>query len=50
MAEALAATLEAPADPALLRGRAQIFSVANAVDRYEGLLFGPKARAAVAAG
>jgi glycosyltransferase involved in cell wall biosynthesis len=40
MAEALGATLDEPPDTAVLRERAQTFSLARAVDRYEELLFG----------
>ena len=41
MAEALAATLDQPADPEPLRRRAELFSLARAVDGYERLLFEP---------
>src|SRR3712207_8185792 len=40
MAGALGATLDEPPDPAVLRQRAQAFSLDRAVDRYEELLFG----------
>ncbi|HMR30264.1 MAG TPA: glycosyltransferase [Geminicoccaceae bacterium] len=43
MAEALEATLNAPSDPVRLRERAEPFTVAAAVDRYEALLFGGRA-------
>jgi glycosyltransferase involved in cell wall biosynthesis len=49
MADALEATLAVRPAPDLLRGRARMFSLERAVDRYEGLLFGPANRA-VAAG
>ena len=41
MAEALAATLDQPADPEPLRRRAELFSLARGVDGYERLLFEP---------
>jgi PAS domain S-box-containing protein len=40
MAEAILATLDAPPDPVLLRARARMFSVDQALDRYLGLLLG----------
>ena len=49
MADALAATLAEPPAPDLLRARAQVFSLARAVDRYQGLLFG-QPNDAIAAG
>ena len=49
MADALEATLAEPPAPDVLRARAQVFSLARAVDRYEALLFG-RPGAAISAG
>ena len=48
MADALEATLAEPPAPDVLRARAQVFSLARAVDRYEALLFGRPRRSHLA--
>ena len=44
LADAIAATLDAPPAAAMLRARAGLFSVESAVDRYLELLLGPDAQ------